>query len=183
MSGIVSTQSMLSRIKFSVSRPGADRVHHISPEDVRVLLSRLPPDLWQQLGAVHFNDRSVGARRLGYARPESKEISMCALPPRISLTRFLRAPQTPQKFGAMPGQKWPTVATRRFLLYSVFLHELGHLHPVPRRRSRRLSHPREKLAQQFAVKWCNWLWSHPFDHPDPAHNPPVLAECLPSSAL
>ena len=166
----------LSRIKFTVSRPEADRVHHISPDDVRVVLSRLPPDLWRQLRAVHFNDRSVGARRLGYARPENDEISVCALPPRMSLHRYLRGAQTAEQFGAIARQKWPTVAIRRFLLYDVFLHELGHLQPVPGHRSSRLKYPREKLAQQFAVKWCDWLWSQPFDHPDPAHHPPMLAE-------
>jgi hypothetical protein len=168
---------MLSRLKFSLSPPGGNRIHHINADDIRVVLSRLPPDLWHQLRAVHFNDRGKPNGPVGYASVRSREIAMCALPPRISLTRYLRAPQTPQQFGATVGQKWPPVAIRRFLLYTVFLHELGHLQPLPyRRRSSRLNHPREKLAQKFAVQWCNWLWSTPFDHPDPAHNPPGVEE-------
>jgi hypothetical protein len=59
---------MLSRVKFSVSAPGADRVHHITEQDVRVVLGRLPFDLWRCLRAVHFNDRAWGARIFGYVR-------------------------------------------------------------------------------------------------------------------
>jgi hypothetical protein len=168
--------SALSRIKFTVLPPRADRVHHITPDDVRVVLGRLPVEVWEHLRAVHFNDKGM-ARWLGYANPRSRELSICALPPRFSFNRYLRAPLTAQQFGAEPGQQWPTIAIRRFLLYAVFLHELGHLQSVPgRRASSLLKYPREKLAQQFAVKWCDWLWSQPFDHPDPAHNPPVFEE-------
>jgi hypothetical protein len=168
--------AMLSRVKFSVLPPRADRIHHINADDVRVVLGRLPVELWQRLRAVHFNDKGM-ARRLGYANVYSHELSICALPPRFSFNRYLRAPLTAQQFGAQTGKQWPTVAIRRFLLYAVFLHELGHLQPVPdRRASSRLKIAREKLAHQFAVKWCNWLWSQPFEHPDPAHHAPTLEE-------
>jgi serine/threonine protein kinase HipA of HipAB toxin-antitoxin module len=26
------------------------------------------------------------------------------------------------------------------------------------------------------MDWCNRLWSQPFDHPDPVHNPPSADE-------
>jgi hypothetical protein len=64
------------------------------------------------------------------------------------------------------------------MLYDVFLHELGHLQPVPNRRSARLSFPRERLAQEFAIEWCDWMWSKSFDHPDPVHNRPSVEEML-----
>jgi hypothetical protein len=106
------------------------------------------------------------------------EITICALPPRIGLTRYLRMGQIPEQFGARRNRKWPTLAIRRFMLYDVFLHELGHLQPVPNRRSARLSFPRERLAQEFAIEWCDWMWSQPFDHPDPVHNRPSVEEML-----
>ena len=69
------------------------------------------------------------------------------------------------------------MAIRRFLLYDVFLHELGHLQVVDAEaRSDRLKFAREKLAQEFAARWCKTLWSEPFDHPDPVHNPPTREE-------
>lgn len=75
--------------KFTVSTPGCDRIHHVTEEDVRVVLSRLPEELWRRLRAVHFNDRSRGARCLGYVTRGRREITLCALPPRMSLARTL----------------------------------------------------------------------------------------------
>jgi hypothetical protein len=160
-----------------VFAPGADRIHYVNEQDVCVVLSRLPLDLWRRLRAVHFNDRSRGARVLGYVNRGRREIALCALPPRMGLTKALRMGQTPEQFGARRGQKWPVLAIRRFLLYDVFLHELGHLQLIDgQARSNRLKFAREKLAEEFAVEWCARLWSEPFIHPDPVHNPPTAEE-------
>jgi hypothetical protein len=117
---------MPCHVKFSVSPTGADRIHYIKEDDVRVVLSRLPRVLWDRLRAVHFNDRSR-VRVLGYVNRGRREIALCALPPRMGLTRALSKGQTPEQFGARRGEKWPALAIRRFMLYNVFLHELGHL--------------------------------------------------------
>jgi hypothetical protein len=168
---------MSQHVKFSQSIPGADRLHYVNAEDVRIVLSRLPLELWQRLRTVHFHDRSRGARVFGYVNRGSREIALCALPPRMSLRRILVKGQTPAQFGAKPGHKWPVLAIRRFMLYDVFLHELGHLQPINENaRSARLRFAREKLAQAFAVEWCNRLWEKPFPHPDPVHNPPTPEE-------
>jgi hypothetical protein len=168
---------MSQHVKFSQSIPGADRLHYVDAEDVRIVLSRLPLELWQRLRAVHFNDRSHGARVFGYVNRGRREIALCALPPRLSLRRVLAKGQTPAQFGAKPGHKWPVLAVRRFMLYDVFLHELGHLQPIKENaRSARLRFAHEKLAQAFAVEWCNRLWTEPFPHPDPVHNPPTPEE-------
>jgi len=71
---------MAHEIKFSVSTPKSDRVHHVTEEDVRAVLSRLPEEVWNSLRNVHFNDRSRGARRLGYVNRGRREIALCALP-------------------------------------------------------------------------------------------------------
>jgi hypothetical protein len=163
---------MLARIRFSASRPGADRVHHVNEDDVRVVLGRLPEHLWSRLRAVHFNDRSRGARVLGYVNRGRREIALCALPPRMSLAAALRGGQSPEPYGARKHQKWPVLAVRRFLLYNTFLHELGHLQVIDARtRSDRLRFARERRAEEFAAEWCRRLWSTPFAHPDPVHNP------------
>jgi hypothetical protein len=94
----------------------------------------------------------------------------------MGLTKALCMGQTPEQFGAQAGRKWPAVAIRRFLLYDVFLHELGHLQLIDPARSPRLQFARERLAEEFAVEWCNRLWSEPFDHPDPVHNRPSVEE-------
>jgi hypothetical protein len=168
---------MAGRVKFSASVPGADRIHYVTEEDVRTVLDRLPETLWRRLRAVHFNDRSWGMRTLGYVNYGRREIALCALAPCVGLTQALRGGQTPEQFGARRGQKWPKLAVRRFMLYDLFLHELGHLQLIDRdARSTRRKFADEKLAQAFAMEWCDRLWSEPFAHPDPVHNPPTPEE-------
>ena len=85
--------------------------------------------------------------------------------------------QTPEEFGAKANCKWPRLAIRRFMLYEVFLHELGHLQIANAiAGSDRLRFAREKLAEVFANEWRHRLWSRRFDHADPVHNPPSLVE-------
>jgi hypothetical protein len=116
-----SLHSRLSRVKFSSSIPGADPIHHVTEEHVRVVLSRLPFEFWARLRAVHFNDRACGARVLGYVTAGHREVALCALPPRMSLSTVLVRGQSPQQFGARRGQKWPALAIRRFILYDVLV--------------------------------------------------------------
>src|SRR5258708_7623890 len=117
----------MQKIKYSCSRAGCDRKHHVNQSDVEILLHRLPVEIWDRLRAVHFNDRSRGARILGYVNSGRREIAICALPPRMSLTRFLSRGQSILQFGAVRGKQWSETAIRRFLLYDVFLHALGHI--------------------------------------------------------
>jgi hypothetical protein len=162
------------RIKFSITIPGGDRRHYLTEEDVMVVLSRLPEETWRRLRAVHFNDHGGHFRVLGYVTRGSCEIAICALPPRMSLSAALAPGESCEQFGAKRGEKWPLLAIRRYLLYDVFLHELGHLQVVnARTKSERLRFAREKCAQEFADRWRKKLWSEHFDHPDPVHNAPV----------
>ena len=167
---------MGARIKFTVGRLRTDRVHHVGEEHVRVVLSRLPDALYQRLRAVHFNDRGR-ARTFGYVTRGRREIVLCALPPRMGLGRALVHGETPESFGAKRGAKWPRLALRRFMLYDVFLHELGHLQIADAMASSdRLRFAREKLAHEFATEWRHRLWSERFDHEDPVHNRPSADE-------
>lgn len=164
-------------VRFSISTPGADRVHHLSEDDIRIVLGRLPHEAWRRLRAVHFNDGSRGARVLGFVSRSRREITMCALPPRMSLTRFLVKGQSPRYWGAKRGTQWSALAIRRYLLYEVFLHELGHLQVVdPDARTERRKFAMEAKAEEFTALWRRRLWSVPFDHPDPVHGPPTEEE-------
>jgi hypothetical protein len=168
----------MATMRFSVTLPKADRVHHINEDDVLVVLSRLPTEFQAQLRAVHFNDRSWGGRCLGYVNQGRREIGLCALPPRISLSRFIvKGYGSPPEFGAIRGRQRPALAIRRFMLYDVFLHELGHLQIIdaaaksPRRRF-----AMERCAEDFALRWRRELWSRHFVHADAVHNPPDAQE-------
>jgi hypothetical protein len=166
----------MSRVAYSYRRPGELRKHYLGEHDVEVLLDRLPPELWGRLRAVHFNDRGRGVRCLGYVNRGRREIAICALPPRVSLARFLDR-QSPRQFGALRGCQWPETAVRRFLLYDVFLHELGHLQVVDlEARAERRRFASQTKAQEFADEWRARLWAGPFAHPDPIHNPPSKME-------
>jgi len=167
---------MSGRTKYSFTRPRERRKHYLNERDVEVLLDRLPAELWSRLRAVHFNDQSFGARCLGYVNRGRREIAICALPPNVSLTRFL-VRQSPRRFGAARGSQWPERAVRRFLLYDVFLHELGHLQIVdPKASSVRRKFAGQRKAEEFANRWRARLWSQPFEHSDPIHNPPSEVE-------
>lgn len=73
----------------------------------------------------------------------------------------------------MRGKQWSRVAVRRYLLYNVFLHELGHLQIVrAKAKTDRRRFASETLAQRFANRWRRILWSQHFDHFDPVHNAP-----------
>ena len=127
---------------------------------------------------MHFNDRAFGNRWLGYVNRSRCDIALCALPPRVSLGAYCRRDRTcTLEFGAEFGRQWPVIAVRRFMLYYVVLHEIGHLQVDDATRpSERLRFYHEKLSQEFANSWRRRLWADPFDHPDPVHNPPTEAE-------
>ena len=129
---MASLQSKLGRIKFTASRTRSGRIHYLTAADVRVLLSRLPEELWQRLRAVHFNDSSRGRRLAGYVNMGRREIAICAFPASVSCTLYTSREKgtSPSTFAAARGKQWPCPAVRCFLLYEVFLHELGHFQIV-----------------------------------------------------
>lgn len=166
------------KVRFSISPPKGDRVHHITPEDIEVVLSRLPDEAYSRLRAVHFNDWADGNRRLGYTTTGGRrEIALCALPRRMSFTRFLQRRQSPRQFGARRGAQWPELAIRRFLLYYALLHEIGHLQEIiPAAKNPKRRFASETKAHEFADTWRQRLWAEHFDHPDPVHNRPTKEE-------
>ena len=174
----VTSDPQFRKVRFSVSHPGGDRDHHVIEQDVVLVLMRLPSETWARLRGVHFKDRSRGGRVLGYTSMRGRrEITMCSLPPRMSLARFLTRGQTCEEFGARRGAQWSEDAIRRFLIYDVFLHELGHLQVVDSRaQSARRKFADETRAEDFATYWRNRLWSEVLPFPDPAHHPPSKEE-------
>jgi hypothetical protein len=165
-------------IRFSAVPPKSGRRHFVDQASIEVVLSRLPADLWARLRGVHLNDQAWGRRMLGYVTSSRSDIALCALPQRVSLNAVCRHDKaSPCEYGAQWGAQWPERAVRRFMLYNVFLHELGHLQVFDEdRSSRRLRFYREKLAQEFADSWRHRLWSRHFEHPDPVHNRPEPEE-------
>lgn len=121
--------------------------------------------------------KSQTLKEIGSEFSGRREITLCALPPRIGLTTALHKRQSAEEFGAERGQKWPRLAVRRFMLYYVFLHELGHLQLINKHApSARRKFADETLAHAFAIDWRHKLWSESFQHIDPVHLPPAQLE-------
>jgi len=166
----------INRIQFVYHPPTKHRRHYVNEEDVKVVFSRLPYEYWHRLREVHFSDRSYGARILGRVTYGRREIELCALPHRISL-KWARGLGSPEEFGAVEGSQWPTLAVRRSQLYDTLLHEIGHLQIIyPKATTPWRKFANEPKAEEFAALWRKKLWSQPFDHVDPAHNPPGKEE-------
>ena len=182
----------MAHLKFTYEKPYCDRIHYVNKEDVLVVLSRLPKEIWSMVRAVHFKDQNRPGEKgkaVGYTHHGgSREITLLALPPRVSLTVYLlnKVPlerkESPRLFGATRGYQWPRLAVRRFMLYSVFLHELGHLQIINPGAKGRLHKAQERKADEFAIDWRKKLWLEKFNHPDPVHNPPTEEEILNSLA-
>ncbi len=122
---------------------------------------------------------SWGARTIGYVNNDRREISICALPPHVSLSALLIKSGSPADYGARRGTQWPHLAVRRFLLYNTFLRELGHMQLVnAKSKTNRRKYAGERKSYEFAKYWRKKLWGNHFDHPDKAHNPPAQEELL-----
>ena len=153
-------------------------VSYVKRSDIALVLARIPRRLRTRLRDVFTSNRSFGVRRLGSVLAGKRDIDLYSvLPPRVSLRRFVYPGEAAAEFGAPPRGQWPPWAVRRFMLYDVLLHELGHLQLVrPKGRGYGRKFASEPLAQRFANDWRRELYSEPFDHPDPVHNSPLADE-------
>jgi tetratricopeptide (TPR) repeat protein len=170
--------NLINKIEFVHHETSNIRRHYVTKEDIEIVLSRLPSELWNRLKKIHFKDDSRGGHTLGYTTTRGRrEITLCALPHRLSLNRAFKPKPIAKEFGALANSQWPSLAIRRFMLYDVLLHEIGHLQIIlPKNANPKRKFAHETLAQSFADKWRRQLWSTTYDHPDPVHNAPNKTE-------
>ncbi len=164
---------------INMKREEPHLVRYVSGSDIDIPINRIPIKYRKRLRDIITWNKSLGVRRLGYVtRRGRRDISLCtSLPPRVSLGRYLRKGQSAREFGAPKRGQWPPWAVRRFMLYDVLLHELGHLQLVnPKSKNWNRKYASETIAQDFADVWRRKLFIEPFDHPDPIHNPPTNEE-------
>lgn len=154
-------------------------VTYVSREDIQTVVERIPEEKRTRLRDVFISDRHYGVQRLGSVRIRGRrDIDLYAvLPPRVSLGGYMYKGLRGLQFGAPSRGQWPPWAVRRFLLYNVLLHELGHLQLVlPKSTNWKRKYASEKLAQDFADEWRAELWSKRYAHADPIHNRPEKDE-------
>lgn len=152
-----------------------DVVQYISHNDLEIVKKRIPEEFCTRLRDIYIWSESYGVRELGFVtRKGRRDVNLSTfLPYRVSLRRFLIKGQSALEFGTSPIGQWTPWAVRRFLLYDVFIHEIGHLQIVDNKNSNiNRKFASETLAQKFADDLRRKLWSSYFDHPDPVHNSP-----------
>lgn len=163
-----------------MERKKAHLVRYISYWEVKTVLSRIPEHYRQRVRRILFEERCLAVRRLGYVKTYSRrDIWICPwLPPRVSLRRFLYRGQSAVEFGAPRVGQWTPWAVRRFLLYDVVLHELGHLQEInPEKKDWKKRFADETKAEEFADYWRRTLFSESeFENEDIVHYPPTEAE-------
>ena len=156
-----------------------DVVRYISHDDLEIVKKRIPKEFCTRLRDVFIWSESYGVRELGFVTHRGRrDVNLSAfLPYRVSLRQFLCKGQSALEFGAPARGQWTPWAIRRFLLYDVFLHEIGHLQVVnSKTTNHRRKYASETLSQNFADDLRRKLWSSQFDHPDPIHNSPQSDE-------
>lgn len=157
----------------------SDLACYVNYRDVQIVVERIPAEFRQRLRDVFIRPGRRGVRVLGSVRRRGRrDIQLNALLPyRVSLRGFVYKGQSALEFGAPSRGQWPPWAVRRFLLYDVLLHELGHLQVAnPNTTKWNRKYASETRAQEFADTWRRKLWTSNFDHPDPVHNLPQADE-------
>ena len=87
----------IEKIAFSVTELWSDRVFHITPDDIRVVCRGYPMSTGSD-SRLHTSMIQAGlGRTLGYLTRGRREISICALPPRMSLIRYWDKGHTPEE--------------------------------------------------------------------------------------
>jgi hypothetical protein len=152
-----------------------DVVGYITHAELEIVKKRIPGEFRTRLRDIFIWCESYGVRTLGYVtRAGRRDVNLSAfLPYRVSLRQFLVKGQSALEFGTAARGQWTPWAVRRFLLYDVFLHEIGHLQLIDDKKSNtKRKYASETLAQKFADELRRKLWSSYFEHPDPVHNRP-----------
>jgi hypothetical protein len=152
-----------------------DVIRYITHSDLEIVKERIPKEFCSRLRDIFIWCESKGVKMLGYVTKRGRrDVNLSAfLPYRVSLRRFLVKGQSALEFGTAPRGQWTPWAIRRFLLYDVFLHEIGHLQIIDGQSSNNnRKFASETLAQKFADELRRKLWSSNFEHPDPVHNQP-----------
>lgn len=170
--------SGVAREPKRATRVTKDLVAYVNMREIDLVVERVPEEYRTRIRDI-FRRRSSDARILGSVSTHGRrDIELMAgLPIRVSLGRYLHGRQSPAEFGAPENGQWPPWAVRRFLLYDVLFHEIGHLQVVDAKASRvNRKFASETRAQEFADELRRTLFSEPFEHPDPIHNPPTNAE-------
>lgn len=145
--------------------PSKDFYHPCSPEEYLGLLNRLPKELSYHLKAIILrrtpkNDQRSGveARRrfscvIVNSFPRNNRMTWATPPTETAISHY---DPWCKNWVTEPGVwalEWSTDEIRRYYLYHLFLHELGHINQPAYHALKR----REDFAENFALNWAQQL--------------------------
>ena len=156
-----------SEEKWRVLRenPSRDFYHPCSAEDYHAVLSRLPSELTNDVSAIVLRRTSKRDENLGVdarrrysciimnAFPVSNEMEWPKKPTDSEVRHLARWCDRWRSNGGRWWLEWTPDEVRRYYLYHVFLHEIGHINQ-PRSYSLKR---RESFAENFALEWAREL--------------------------
>ena len=70
----------MKKLTFSYHKPGGDRRHYVTEDEVRIVLDRLPAAVCERLKTVHFNDRWREVIVLDMSRAARCDQPLCVAP-------------------------------------------------------------------------------------------------------
>ncbi len=159
-----------ARVPIRLENPSRDFYHPVTPQDIAELLVRLPADDLRGLEMITLRrvpwSSYLRDDSFGWYDPHDRDISLRAFPVDQRLYVGERGPTERERREFDPfctnwqrGRggwylQWDDESLRRFYLYDVLLHEIGH-HVADRDRpvgrTRRSSH--EDFAHDYARRW------------------------------
>ena len=145
--------------------PSRDFLHPVTKRAIREVLQQLPDQLTAAVRAVVLRrlpsmDEQLGIEaRLRYgciilnAFPKDLKMVWRAKPPESAFHHYGPWCDNWLQDGDQWAIQWDMDSLRRYYLYHLLLHEIGHLHG-PRRQSHKR---REDFAENFALEWARRL--------------------------
>lgn len=163
-----SVSAEAGQVRVLRENPARDFYHPCEPEEYLELLRRLPPKLSEPLGQIVLRrvskrDAAVGIEGRAYRAcillnsfPKDRRFWIGTRKSARSYVRHM-APWCHRVNWVEEWDEWAFIWTaeevRRYYLYHLFLHELGHVNcnrRLPRRRN-------EEFAENFALEWARRL--------------------------
>jgi hypothetical protein len=180
--GILSEDSVKEECRVLVENPSGAYYHPCNGDEYLWVLNKLPASLAQQVKAIVLRRTPKHDARLGIearrryscvilnAFPKSNEIVWHKAPDESTRRHYGRWCSHWVEEDSLFKLRWTIAEVRRYYLYHLFLHEVGHVNqPCFHKLGRR-----EDFAENFALEWAQKMGQLPDAvRPNKGMQPPV----------
>jgi hypothetical protein len=160
--------------RLLVENPSGASYHPCEAEAYLSVLQRLPAEVSRCVRAIVLRRTPKPDERLGVearmrfgcviinAFPRSNQMTWSSPPTQAARRHYGRWCSGWAEEGGRVRLDWSLEEVRRYYLFHLFLHEVGHIHQPLFHRARR----REEFAENFALEWATKLNELPPKHED-----------------